>query len=68
VVQDLIDLIRLRNTHPAFNGRFELLASHEAVLDMRWTAGAASARLRIDLGSGEHLLECTGNPVRLRLL
>jgi len=44
VVQDLIDLIRLRNTHPAFNGRFELLASHEAVLDMRWTAGAALER------------------------
>ena len=49
VVQRLIDLIRLRNTHPAFQGTFTLDASDAHTLAMRWANGAATASLRIDL-------------------
>ena len=49
VVQDLLRLIRLRNTHPAFGGRFELLPSAADTLVLHWTQGAHEALLRIDL-------------------
>jgi sucrose phosphorylase len=57
VVRDLLELIRLRNTHPAFQGSFVLQPSAEDTLDMRWSNGAAFARLQVNLGSGEHQLE-----------
>jgi sucrose phosphorylase len=40
VVQRLFELIRLRNTHPAFNGRFELLPSGVHQLHLRWSTEA----------------------------
>ena len=49
MVQRLIDLIRLRNIHPAFQGVFTLEESDSQTLAMRWTLGSASACLRIDL-------------------
>ncbi len=49
VVQALYALIRLRNEHPAFQGQFELLASSDAELRMRWVMGSASLELRVDL-------------------
>jgi sucrose phosphorylase len=49
VVRDLIRLIRLRNTHPAFNGHFELLPSGDEVLSMRWHQGDDEAVLTVDL-------------------
>jgi sucrose phosphorylase len=49
VVQRLIALIRLRNMHPAFQGTFTLDETDAHTLAMRWTHGAASAHLRIDL-------------------
>ncbi len=36
VVQDLLRLIRLRNTHPAFSGRFELLDQEHGRLALCW--------------------------------
>jgi sucrose phosphorylase len=51
VVRRLCALLRLRNTHPAFDGSWELLdeGEGEGVLAMRWTADEAVAELRIDL-------------------
>ncbi len=50
VVQKLVELIKLRNTHPAFGGRFEATALPEQrELQMQWTAGNASATLKVDL-------------------
>ncbi|MEO8307333.1 MAG: sucrose phosphorylase [Pseudomonadota bacterium] len=60
VVQDLLGLIRLRNTHPAFAGNFQVLESSGQVLELQWTCGAATARLRVDLKTCEHQLECRG--------
>jgi sucrose phosphorylase len=49
VVQDLLALIQLRNSHPAFGGSFALLASDAQTLSMQWTAGSATARLTVSL-------------------
>jgi sucrose phosphorylase len=57
VVARLLELIRLRNSHPAFGGTFEMAASPEDVLDLRWRNGADFARLHVDLRAGSHHLE-----------
>jgi sucrose phosphorylase len=56
VVQRLISLIRLRNAHAAFQGRFELLASDAQVLHLRWSHDAAWAELRVDFNTLDHAL------------
>ena len=48
VVKQLIGLIRLRNRHPAFNGRFSFDAALPQVLAMRWTHGTETATLSVD--------------------
>ncbi len=60
VVADLFALIRLRNTHPAFQGSFELLPGEEQVLDLSWRNGDFQARLRVDLRSAAHELRFGG--------
>jgi sucrose phosphorylase len=49
VVSRLIELIRLRNTHPAFNGQFSSAAPAEHLLVMTWTSGVHVARLEVNL-------------------
>ena len=56
VVQRLCELIRLRNTHPAFNGEFTLLDSNSQQLSLRWQQGDAFAALQIDFATREHQL------------
>lgn len=56
VVQRLIGLIRLRNSHPAFQGDFAVLASDDAVLHLRWSKGGDWAELRIDFTTLAHAL------------
>ncbi len=63
VVRDLLALVRLRNSHPAFAGTFELAASADDALDLRWRNGRQTARLYVDLRSAAHLIElspCNG--------
>jgi sucrose phosphorylase len=59
VVRRLIELIRLRNRHPAFGGRFQLLASGDEELSLRWEHGAAWAALRVNFASLAHELSYT---------
>jgi sucrose phosphorylase len=47
VVAAQLELIRLRNTHPAFAGRFELAPSDDDVLQLRWSSGHEFAELLI---------------------
>jgi sucrose phosphorylase len=61
VVADLFDLIRLRNTHPAFNGVFELGTTADQALDLRWQSGREFAHLQLDLRSCEYRLEFSRN-------
>jgi sucrose phosphorylase len=70
VVQRLLGLIRLRNEHPAFNGRFELLASGPSALTMRWRAGDDELTLSVDFATRSHSLSGrrAGQPQVLDLL
>ncbi len=49
VVQDLFDLIRLRNSHPAFAGDFECTLEGRDGLTLGWRHGASWVRLRVDV-------------------
>ena len=59
VVMQLIELIRLRNTHPAFGGRFEVLASDTDTLSMRWQLGDQAAALTVNFADLGHALTHT---------
>ncbi len=48
VVQDLLDLIRLRNTHPAFAGHAEIQTPSDHALTIKWTNKGHWARLEVD--------------------
>jgi sucrose phosphorylase len=62
VVADLCELIRLRNSHPAFGGEFTLQPSAEGTLDLLWRSAEATARLYVDLVSTQHRIECSPGP------
>jgi sucrose phosphorylase len=51
VVKKLIELIRFRNSHPAFNGTFRLDDCIDFKISMHWQNGVHSASLKIDLFS-----------------
>jgi sucrose phosphorylase len=57
VVQDLLDLIRLRNRHPAFGGRFELQGGDDDLLAMRWRDGATWIALTVGLAQRSLFIE-----------
>jgi sucrose phosphorylase len=57
VVERLLELIRLRSSHEAFQGTFTMAPSADEVLDLQWRNGDELATLRIDLRSGEHRLQ-----------
>jgi sucrose phosphorylase len=59
MVRDLLGLIRLRNSHAAFQGRFTMATSPDEALDLRWQNGSDSASLRVDLRSCAYRLEYT---------
>ena len=56
VVKSMLELLRLRRSHPAFEGRFDLLDSADHELAMSWTAGEHSLRLDVDLRAGTHTI------------
>lgn len=49
VVSGLLDLMRFRNTHPAFAGEFHLLPCADHTIAMEWRNGEQRARLDVDL-------------------
>jgi sucrose phosphorylase len=61
VVQDLLQLIRLRNTHPAFQGKFELVSDCEVELRMRWTREEHSAELFVNLQTLDARMDLSGS-------
>jgi sucrose phosphorylase len=60
VVQALLALIHFRNEHPAFSGQFSVTEASDTVLTLLWTAGAASAQLRVDFASHHFDLQAAG--------
>ncbi len=59
VVQDLLALIRFRNSHPAFNGSFTLFNTEDHILGLRWELGADWAQLQINFSDGTYELSYT---------
>lgn len=49
VVKEQLELMRLRNTSPAFDGELEIVATEEHLLHLIWKKGDCSARLKADL-------------------
>ena len=62
VVQSLIALIRLRNSHPAFGGSFSY-KTHSSTLELSWIAGKAGtdfALLTVDFSAREYTIAHSG--------
>jgi sucrose phosphorylase len=59
VVRRLIELIRLRNRHPSFQGEFELSESSSESLSLSWRSGAAQAQLQVNFATLAHDLSFT---------
>ena len=53
VVERLIELIRLRNFHPAFEGQLAVRAAAGGRLFMRWAHDDAACSLEVDLKTGQ---------------
>jgi len=56
VVRSLMDLIRFRNTHPAFGGDFQLIGSGDHSLVIVWKKDSDWARLGADFASRSAIL------------
>jgi len=59
VVKGLLELIRLRNEHPAFGGQFTLGETDDQRLQLRWSQGTDYATLDADLASGQWRLSAS---------
>jgi sucrose phosphorylase len=60
VVQALLALLRMRNTHPAFDGTFRSDAVAPDGLMLVWQKDAAFARLDVDLSQMRASVTCSG--------
>jgi sucrose 6(F)-phosphate phosphorylase len=52
VVRRVFDLVRLRNSHPAFAGQLDVATPDETAILMRWRHGDEACELEVDLRSG----------------
>jgi sucrose phosphorylase len=52
VVRRLLELIRLRNTHPAFDGTVVVEADHDHAIRLRWGSGTEALTLEVDFAHG----------------
>jgi sucrose phosphorylase len=59
VVRSLLELIRMRNSHPAFNGEFSLRASDDDSIQMGWTQGKEHADLAVNFRQATYQLTFT---------
>ena len=53
VVRRLLDLVRLRNTHAAFDGELSVEADDEHSIRLQWVRGDLSVALEVDFASGQ---------------
>lgn len=57
VVRRLLELVRLRNTHPAFDGTLEVACHDPSSLSLQWRAGEARCRLTVDVATGRGTID-----------
>lgn len=55
VVQSLVELIRFRNSHPAFGGSFAH-QKHGSILELAWTQGADFALLKVEFSARKYTI------------
>jgi sucrose phosphorylase len=60
VVRRLLELIRLRNTHAAFDGTLQVMSDGGSGLSMDWCNGAARCRLTVDIVTGRGTIDAGG--------
>mgnify|MGYP001812519565 FL=1 len=53
VVQRLLELVRIRREHPAFDGELEVGVEDASLVRLTWFSGADVAELVVDLLSGD---------------
>ncbi len=68
VVQKLITLIQLRNTHAAFNGKCDVSASNGSTLEIRWRNGDASIALVADVSDAAWAITASQDNTSSQLL
>jgi sucrose phosphorylase len=59
VVQKLLELIRLRNTHPAFAGCADISTTSDQAFAITWKSAEHWAKLAVDLTEPRALLSCS---------
>jgi sucrose phosphorylase len=59
VVRKLLDLIRLRNAHPAFAGQAQIEAPTDQTLSISWNNGEHWAKLAVNLNEPRALVTCS---------
>ena len=65
VVRRLLELVRLRSTHPAFDGELEVETEGLSSLLLTWRSGASTCTLHVDLVTGRSMVsEAGANAVR----
>ena len=52
VVRRVLDLVRLRNTHPAFDGELSVESPDTRSIQLQWRLGDAGLALEVDLAAG----------------
>ena len=57
VVRRLLDLIRLRNSHPAFGGMLDIKSDGRSGLRLEWTNDGDTCVLDVDVESGRTLID-----------
>ena len=60
VVRSLLELLRIRNSHPAFGGACRVMPSLPGQLVLEWTNGAGFARLDVNLSQMSAAVTCSG--------
>ena len=65
VVQRLVDLVRLRNSHPAFDGEACIDADEEHALRIRWRNGDDVLVLEVDFAGGRATVEDGGRRLQI---
>ena len=68
VVRDLVRLIRLRNSHPAFLGEFHLESGPDNSIGLRWNWGAEFVHLQVGFDDLQYKLEVSAEGGIERLL
>ncbi|HUN93569.1 MAG TPA: sucrose phosphorylase [Burkholderiaceae bacterium] len=57
LVRDQIELFRMRNTHPAFDGQFGIERVTDDAIVLLWRNGAHHARLGVDFAAGDFAID-----------